>query len=368
MKVCILTLGYPPNCGGSGYYAYELAEALVEYGHDVTVYSYKKQAKNKAGIHHKQVGSRSPHILFYNLALRKLEGTIIDSRFDIILCNEIAGSMLSNRFFSTQKVLMAMHHQSDQEYTVSMWRKVKLAMVQRLQNLMIHKSTGITFLTRGVMNNTIDRYSLSKKTFVLPCIVPPISDIGHKTSSRNGSLTILYPSGAGDNFERKGILDFLSTYKELAERTKAKMTLNITGGNPVSISEIQKTAQSLGIQEDLNFSKNLTFGEVLQMYENADIVVFTSLYEGFGRPFIEALQFGKPIIATPVGIAPEVIVNGKNGYICNSQSEVLMHLDRLVSDQDLRKSVAKNSKKTDLSRFSKKEIVKSFENIVKELG
>jgi len=39
LKVCFITKMYPPRTGGGATYAYELANALGELGHDVDVYT-----------------------------------------------------------------------------------------------------------------------------------------------------------------------------------------------------------------------------------------------------------------------------------------------------------------------------------------
>ena len=50
-------------------------------------------------------------------------------------------------------------------------------------------------------------------------------------------------------------------------------------------------------------------------YAESDAVVVPSKYESFGFTIIEALSYGTPVIATRVGIAPEVIRDRFNGYL-----------------------------------------------------
>ncbi|MDN3204672.1 glycosyltransferase [Algoriphagus sediminis] len=65
-------------------------------------------------------------------------------------------------------------------------------------------------------------------------------------------------------------------------------------------------------------------------YKFASLFVSTSLWEGFGNVFIEAMAFNLPIIATSTGSAPELLGNGKYGYILKSFSET--ELSKLLSD------------------------------------
>ncbi len=63
---------------------------------------------------------------------------------------------------------------------------------------------------------------------------------------------------------------------------------------------------------------NIPYGQVLDKYRNADIVLFASLYEGFGLPILEANAIGRPVITGNNSSLPEVagdaalIINAEN--------------------------------------------------------
>jgi glycosyltransferase involved in cell wall biosynthesis len=48
--------------------------------------------------------------------------------------------------------------------------------------------------------------------------------------------------------------------------------------------------------------------------------VFPSTYEGFGLVVLEAMSQGLPVIATPVGCAPELVRDGETGMIVPARS------------------------------------------------
>ena len=59
-----------------------------------------------------------------------------------------------------------------------------------------------------------------------------------------------------------------------------------------------------------------------KIYTNIDILIVPSLWnEPFGRIVIEANSYGIPVLASNRGGIPELIENGKNGYIFNSDKE-----------------------------------------------
>jgi glycosyltransferase involved in cell wall biosynthesis len=68
-----------------------------------------------------------------------------------------------------------------------------------------------------------------------------------------------------------------------------------------------------------NFSDNLTFldfvseDELVQLYSACDVFVSSSFQESFGLTVIEAMACGRQVVATPVGIVPELASFGLKG-------------------------------------------------------
>jgi glycosyltransferase involved in cell wall biosynthesis len=60
---------------------------------------------------------------------------------------------------------------------------------------------------------------------------------------------------------------------------------------------------------EINFMGNVAFGKVLQLYEEADALLFPSYIETFGLPLIEAASYGMPIIASDLPFAREALGN-----------------------------------------------------------
>ena len=62
--------------------------------------------------------------------------------------------------------------------------------------------------------------------------------------------------------------------------------------------------------------KNLVpYEEMPNFYSKGDILVVTSESEGNPMPVIESMHSGRPVISTDVGIVPEIVNHGRNGWI-----------------------------------------------------
>jgi glycosyltransferase involved in cell wall biosynthesis len=96
-----------------------------------------------------------------------------------------------------------------------------------------------------------------------------------------------------------------------------------------------------------------------------DIYVSPSLRESFNLSLAEAMLFGKPVIATRVGIAPNVIIEDKTGIIVQAKDSKALSLAiiKLLGNEQLRKQMAKFSSKIVMERFSLANMVTKYEKL-----
>lgn len=78
----------------------------------------------------------------------------------------------------------------------------------------------------------------------------------------------------------------------------------VMAGEGSEKEKLQNLSKKLGIADHikfLGFQKDLS-----DLYISSDVLLATSLYEGFGMAVLEAAYFGLPIVSTDVGIADEI--------------------------------------------------------------
>jgi glycosyltransferase involved in cell wall biosynthesis len=86
------------------------------------------------------------------------------------------------------------------------------------------------------------------------------------------------------------------------------------GGDGPLLSELEASARDLGIASQVVFLGMLSREQVRSEMQACDAFVLSSHYETFGVVLIEALAYGKPVVATAGG-GPECIVNAENGIL-----------------------------------------------------
>lgn len=77
--------------------------------------------------------------------------------------------------------------------------------------------------------------------------------------------------------------------------------------------------------------------EVARVMKSAHVFVMPSLSEGGPRTALEAMMLGMPVVSTKVGVMPDVIVHGRNGFLADATPEAFADAIRpLLADQSLR--------------------------------
>ncbi len=67
-------------------------------------------------------------------------------------------------------------------------------------------------------------------------------------------------------------------------------------------------------------------------------------------------------VSYPVGVAPEIIINGENGFIVSSQAEAVFVIENILKDETLRRKLSESAYQTSL-KFRSDVIVEELLNL-----
>jgi len=102
---------------------------------------------------------------------------------------------------------------------------------------------------------------------------------------------------------RKNITILLEAFAKL-ERPDLELVL--VGGKGWYYEEIFKRVESLGLQKRVRYAGYVPDAVLPLWYNAAAMLVFPSVYEGFGMPVAQAMACGTPVIAAGTSAVPEV--------------------------------------------------------------
>lgn len=106
--------------------------------------------------------------------------------------------------------------------------------------------------------------------------------------------------------------------------------------------------------------------DLRQEYCNADAFIYLSSYESFGIPLLEAAAAGLPLLATPVGIAEDLIEHGKTGFLIRDLKHIGDYIQK-VRDPVFRESCRKQIRVLVDERFSWTNIIEKYISIYKQV-
>ncbi|CDZ76248.1 D-inositol 3-phosphate glycosyltransferase [Legionella massiliensis] len=105
---------------------------------------------------------------------------------------------------------------------------------------------------------------------------------------------------------RKNQRSLVKAYANYLKLNGDPMPLVFAGGKGWLMDDFQKYIQDLNIQSHVIFTDYISDEELIWLYQNCYANLYPSLFEGFGLPVLEGMQFGAPTITSTSTSLPEV--------------------------------------------------------------
>ena len=165
--------------------------------------------------------------------------------------------------------------------------------------------------TSIVMSKEIAKFT-NKEVFITPFGVDVEKFKPQKQESNKKYFTI----GTIKSLEEKYGLEYLIRAFAILKKqlNDKKIKLEIYGDGSQK-EYLKKLSKDFGLSGDIKFFGHIPHNFVPEKFQRFDIAVFPSLSESFGVAAIEAQACGVPVVVSNVGGLPEVVNNGKTGFV-----------------------------------------------------
>jgi glycosyltransferase involved in cell wall biosynthesis len=120
-------------------------------------------------------------------------------------------------------------------------------------------------------------------------------------------------------------------------------------------------------KDSIHFLGYVSEEELSKLYGRAEIFVYPSLYEGFGLPILEAMQFELPVVTCASSSLEEAGGDGVLYFPPGDTEELRRQLKKLLLDPALRKDLIQRGKKQ-LTKFQYAYSAKEFQKLIMECG
>jgi len=143
---------------------------------------------------------------------------------------------------------------------------------------------------------------------------------------------------------RKNLVGLLRSYEMLSEKLQKKYPLVIVGAKGWNTGKIWRVLKSLKSKENIKFMGFLPDPILAKLYQEATVFVYPSLYEGFGLPVLEALNYGLPVVTSNCSSLPEV--TGETAALIDptDNKSIARPIQRLLGDSSARSDLGKKGK------------------------
>lgn len=182
---------------------------------------------------------------------------------------------------------------------------------------------------------------------------PPLSGVAGEP------LHILF---VGRLVERKGVEYLVRAVAELRRTRRARLTVVGEGQWEPKIREAVSDCDG---EDWVGFAGRVSAEELRGLYASTDVFVLPAVVdskgdtEGLGVVLIEAMRFGRPVIASAVGGIPDIVDDGRTGWLVppGDVNALAAALERVAANPEASRRIAATGRATVVDRFSWSHIV-----------
>lgn len=172
----------------------------------------------------------------------------------------------------------------------------------------------------------------------------------HRWRIPPGAKIVLY---VGSEHPRKNVSGVLQVIAGIKKAGVEVIFLKVgSAGLPKGRRTTLEVADRLGIRDIMRIVESVTDEELSDLYNLADVLVYPSLYEGFGLPPLEAMAAGAPVVCSNSTSLPEVVGNDEQYGECAGllydpldTSGMTEGALRIFQDEKLRDDLIKRGKR-----------------------
>jgi len=330
IKVLILTSEFPPQPGGIGQHALDLAKHLGKR-HKITVIADQRSKDGieevdfDSGLNFKVVRIKRLEIITFTYALRLKKTLDYLSKVDLV--------MVSGKFSLWQIHMIKLRFPSKPVIAIIHGSEVLLPskIPKKLTDRALEKADHVVAVSHYTQS-LVDKLNV-KGIQVIPNGITSIPDF--KENSMDDQINLLT---VGNLTQRKGQHNVIQALPMILQEFP-RIHYHCVG-LPTNLKQLQALAEKLHVTESITFHGRLSESEKQNCYENSHVFLMLSErtdsgdVEGFGIAILEANSNGLPAIGSSGSGIEDAIKTGHSGYLVNphDKEEIVVALRKILRD------------------------------------
>jgi glycosyltransferase involved in cell wall biosynthesis len=343
LRIALLSYRGKPHCGGQGVYVRHLSKALVDLGHHVEVFSGQPYplVDDAVPLHRLEsldifndhfpgripafweiksfadfvetsqfsLGTFSEPLAFSVRAYQALRPRVAD--FDLVQDNQTLGYGILAIQRLGLPVMGTIHHPITVDRRLEIehartrmerWGKRRWYAFTKMQTRVATRMERVITVSESSLADIHNdhRVPLERMAVVPVGVDPDLFRPDPAVIRKPGQIL----TTASADVALKGLRYLLEAVAKL--RTERDVNLVVIGRVKEG-GAAEATIDRLGLTNAVSWVSGVTDERIVELYNESELAVVPSLYEGFSLPAIEAMATGIPLVATTGGALPEVV-------------------------------------------------------------
>jgi glycosyltransferase involved in cell wall biosynthesis len=143
----------------------------------------------------------------------------------------------------------------------------------------------------------------------------------------------------GQQQERKNVFRVIEAYAQHRKKSGTEARLLLVGRKASENGPITETIQRCGVEKFVTRIGYVAFSELPYLYSGAKMLVFPSLWEGFGIPVIESMACATPVVTSTATCLPEIAGDAALVVDPHSVEQIAGAMTRIECDGTLRSAL-----------------------------
>ncbi len=322
LRIAVFSYGLPcpgQKRGGIEQVAHDLANAWVDRGHHVTVFTYDNR----------------PPTARYDVAALPLRGVALSWLGRRLMMGYLGNLLALTPGYSGFDVIFA---HGDSLLLPLLGKPV----VRVMHGSALEEARSATRAGRAVL-----QYGVYLQELLTARLLPSTVGVSLNTAKSNRFVSRIIPNGIDRSVFAPGsgprtVHPSILFVGALDGRKRGAWLLDIFRSQvrpAFPDAELHMVTAPGPEEQGVHYYTGITAADLVQLYQRAWVYASPSTYEGFGLPYLEAMGCGTPVIATPNPGSNEVLDGGRFGCL-EPDITFAATLVRLLGDAEARRRLS----------------------------
>ncbi|MEH2155618.1 glycosyltransferase family 4 protein [Nostoc sp.] len=213
--------------------------------------------------------------------------------------------------------------------------------VQQVLSKLFQRCQGFIVLSESWQDYYVLNLGLNPKQVI---VLPNPSELPTEVPDRKNHTQISLVC-CGRVGQRKGTFDLIKAFANLPDHQRKCTRLILAGDG--EIEKAQQLAADLNLADQVTFLGWINSEKRDEVLSQANVFILPSYNEGLPLAILEAMGWSLPVITTPVGGIPELVISNQNGLLVTPGNiqQLSSAMELLIGNENLRLSLGSTARK-----------------------